>query len=357
MKVALETSALYTTQAGAARYVRGLLRGLREEAGVGAEFCELAWRVENFGFQQPWRAMKTAYRELVWAPWIAPRKLGAGRWELLHSTAGVLARPARGMRQVATLYDLAVLRHPERYRPWHLRAVRRRLKLLAGVDRVLCISRATADEAMGLLGLAARKLEVTYLGSDFADGGVVGAGRAPVEVLPGEFFLFVGSLEPGKNLGLLREVYGRAEAEGRGLPDLVIVGARWAGVAGEGMPPANWHYLGHQPDEVLRYLYERARALVFPSRYEGFGLPVLEAMTLDCPVVCSAVTSLPEVGGDAVLYAELEAREYLAAMRRVAGDEGLRGELIARGRVQAAKFSWRKCGAETLAVYREVLGR
>jgi glycosyltransferase involved in cell wall biosynthesis len=150
---------------------------------------------------------------------------------------------------------------------------------------------------------------------------------------------------------LLRETYQLARSSGRALPPLVIVGARWAGVADEGPPPADWHYLGRQPDEALVYLYRRARALLFPSKYEGFGLPVAEAQTQGCPVICSRIASIPEVAGSAAVYSELTAAGYLEAMSRLVGETGLREELIRLGRIQAANFSWSRCAQETAAVY------
>jgi alpha-1,3-rhamnosyl/mannosyltransferase len=356
LRVGLDTNALYTTQAGCARYVRGLLRGLRTIPAPGLDLREIAWPVENLGYRQPARALKTFYRELIWANTIAPRRLRHEGIDLLHSTVGWLIRPPRGMKHIASLMDLALLRHPERYRRWQRQTAGRRLARLARVDRILCISRFTADEAMALLGLPASKLEVTYLGCDFpGDPGSV-SGQIPDFPVPNDFFLFVGSLEPGKNLALLREVYLRAEAQGAVLPPLLIVGVRWAGVGTEGPPPREWHYLGRLPDAALVYLYRRALALVFPSKYEGFGLPVLEAMTLGCPVICSPVASLPEVGGQAVLYCDLTAEAYGAGLRRVAADDALRQELSAKGRQQATLFSWDRCAAETLGVYREVAG-
>src|SRR5215475_13738832 len=139
------------------------------------------------------------------------------------------------------------------------------------------------------------------------------------------------------------------------LPPLLIVGARWAGVGTEGSPPPGWQYLGRLPDAELVYLYRRALALVFPSKYEGFGLPVVEAMMLGCPVICSPVASLPEVGGNAALFTDLKPEDYLKAMRQVSREVSLRNELIEKGLAQAANFSWNKCAREMLEVYRATL--
>ncbi len=358
-RVAIETNGRYTSQAGISRYIRGLLHGV-EQSGVPNDltYSELNWPVENLVYRQPQRAIRTFYRELIWAKCVAPRRLRMMGASVLHSTGNPFVRPLSGMAHVVTLHDLALLRYPQRFRPWLRRTGKKRLDQVRRADRVICISQFTADEAMALLDIPASRIEVIWNGCDFHPNDRRSIDEGPPDrSLPEEFFLFVGSLEPGKNLRLLREAYLLAEKEGKALPPLVIVGARWEGVAREGSHPKEWHYLGRQPDEVLTYLYRRARALVFPSRYEGFGLPVAEAMALGCPVICSRVASLPEIGGDAVHFSEMSPGGYRQAIETVAQDAHYRETLIDRGREQAMKFSWRQCAEQTMHVYREVSDR
>src|SRR5579859_3409922 len=298
--IGIDTNSLYTTQAGVARYLRGLLNGLQRVAAPDVDLQAVAWEVENFSYHQPERALKTFYRELIWARFNAPRFLRKHNVALLHSAAGPLIGPPRGVREVVTLHDLAILRHPERFRSWHGAVARRALRKMRRANQVICISRFTAEEAMALLNLPASKFIVVHNGCEFHPSEPAPPEAKPDFTVPNEYFLFVGSLEPGKNLALLKEVYALAESKKQFLPPLLIVGARWEGVGHEGPPPKDWHYLGRQPDEVLVYLYRHATGLVFPSKYEGFGLPVVEAMSLGCPVICSPVASLPEVGGAAV---------------------------------------------------------
>jgi glycosyltransferase involved in cell wall biosynthesis len=348
MRVAIDTNGLFTGQAGVARAIRGLLSGLGRITPRLDHF-HLAWKVENLAYDQPIRAIKTFYRELVWAKTVAPRKLIEQRADLYHAIGSYYVSTPRSIRRVATLCDLAILRHPERFRPWHRWSETRRLAQLRNIDRIICISRFTADEAMRLLQLPARVLEVVYLGHELR------AEEKPAFEVPGEFFLFVGSLEPGKNLVLLKETYRLAAAAGKYLPPLLIVGARWSGVGTEGQPPAGWHYLGRQTDEVLVYLYRRALALVFPSKYEGFGLPIVEALALGCPVICSRVASLPEVGGEAACYAELEPGSYLEKMRLLCSEPDVRQSLSELGPEQARGFTWDRCAQQTVEVYRKTL--
>lgn len=346
MNVALDTTATYTSRAGAARYIRGLQRGFQELNPAGFRYAPVAWEVENLEYRQPWRALKTFYREFIWAPLLASGAVKSSGADLLHSPSHWFIKPPGGLPHVVTLLDLALIRFPERFRPWLRRAGRNRLRHLPRADKIICISQFTADEAMELLGLPASKLEPVHLGIDFDPQ------RKPdcrPNELPDEpFFLFVGSLEPGKNLRLLREAY---EA-GNDLPALALAGARWVGVADEGPPPKNWHYLGHVSDDELQWLYQHALGLVFPSKYEGFGLPMVEAMALGCPVVASRVGSLPEIGQDAVRWAEVNPSAYGSALRELADDTGAREQLREAGRKRAGDFSWRKCAEQTFECYR-----
>jgi len=348
VQIALDTNPLYTTRAGVARYVRGLQAGLRANNDTAFEVAPLAWKVENFSYVQPARAIKTAWRELVWARTTAPRQLRGTKADLLHSTALPLIEYSP-CRHVVTLHDLALLRNPARFRPWQRRRGLNRLKRIADADHIIAVSQFTADEAMGLLQVPAAKLSVVHHGVPLAEHEEMPAG------LPDEFFLSVGSLEPGKNLSLLKQVWHQAQQNGASLPPLVIAGARWEGVATEGSPPADWYYLGYQSDEVLLALYRRARGLLFPSLYEGFGLPVLEAMAAGCPVICGRVASLPEVGGDAACYADLTIKGYLSAIDALIRDDEMREHLRQAGLDHARKFTWARCAQETSEVWRQTL--
>ncbi len=352
MRVAVDTNSLFTGNAGVARYTRGLLRGLGS-LEPALDLVPFAWEVQNLQYKQPARAFKTLYREIIWARTTAPKRLWTLSADVYHATGSFFVKVPKSVRCVVTLHDLAVLRHPERFRAWQRHSESRRLRRLRReADRIICISRFTANEAIALLGLPAQQLEVVHNGGDFQPGEKVPEQTPDFEVPP-EFFLFVGSLEPGKNLALLKESYRLAREEGKPLPPLLIIGARWAGVGTEGKPPPGWQYLGRQPDGVLVHLYRRALALVFPSKYEGFGLPVAESMALGCPVICSKVASLPEVGGKAVLWSKLDSESYLNSMRELLNNSGLRTELIAAGRVQAAQFTWTRCAKGVLEVYKQ----
>ena len=178
------------------------------------------------------------------------------------------------------------------------------------------------------------------------------------------YLLYVGSIEPRKNLIRLLQAYAMLHAWSPRW-HLVIVGARnfWkSSPVAEAVEKQNlkeWvHFTGYIPETDLPALYNGADLFVFPSLYEGFGLPVLEAMACGTPVVTSRTSSLPEVAGDAALLVDPHnVDEIAAAMQRVLSDPGLAGELCAKGLARAAEFSWERTARETIAVYERVLGK
>lgn len=174
-----------------------------------------------------------------------------------------------------------------------------------------------------------------------------------------KYILFVGTLQPRKNIVRLIEAFSKIHHQQQ--LNLVIVGKK--GWMYEEILEAPKQYgienqikfLEFVPDEDLSLLYKNALCFVLPSLYEGFGLPVLEAMTQGCPVITSNVSSLPEAGGDAALYVDPEDVDDIAAkMQSLVKDEELRKTLIEKGYKQVKKFSWEKAARETLKVLEEV---
>ncbi len=180
--------------------------------------------------------------------------------------------------------------------------------------------------------------------------------RARYEILDG-YFLAVSTVEPRKNLVTLLEAYLYLKKQlGTSCPQLVIVGRKGWNCADildymadlEGAV----HFLGHVSDEELMALYQMAVCLVFPSLYEGFGLPVLEAMMAGCPVITSTTSSLPEVAGNAgLLVNPHSAEELVIAMRQVLQDEDLRAHMVQEGHIWASCFSWEETARMTREVY------
>lgn len=284
--------------------------------------------------------------------------------DLFHATN--YAVPRTRLPLVLTVHDLALLRHPELGTPALRRMVGRVATAWRAARLIIADSAATAADLHELLGVPSARVRVVYPGCtaefraapDRADAAV----RARYQ-LAEPYILHVGTFEPRKNLVRLVSAYARATAERRDAPLLVLVGgAGWgdgdpgAAIAATGCG-ARVRRLHGVPTDDLPALYRGAHLFAYPSLYEGFGLPVLEALACGAPVVTSTASSLPEVAGDAALLVDPRDDAALAeALVRLLDDDALRHELAARGPARAAPFTWARCATQTLAVYREALG-
>ncbi len=265
---------------------------------------------------------------------------------------------------VTTIFDLAFLRFPEHF-PRRARSTLKRNTAHAvhRADRVITISEATMRDLLKTYGLPAQKVVVTYPGVDHnifkpcVEPSALQAVRERYG-LPEAFFLYVGALQPRKNLRRLLQAY--AMARSRGLEwSLVVAGPRtWLYediVAALKVTPGV-RYLDYVPFADLPVLYNLAGAFVYVPLYEGFGLPVLEAMACGTPVITSNVSSLPEVAGDAAALVDPYDTEAIAwVLQQLAGDEELRRTMREKGLARAKSFSWERCARETLSVFEEII--
>jgi glycosyltransferase involved in cell wall biosynthesis len=296
----------------------------------------------------------------------AARAAGAA---LVHSPHAGATPLGLGCPRLVTCHDLIPLRFPEHYLPRRgvARGARRAVewRRYRGADHVVAISRATADDLVALLGVAPGRISVVHSGIEL--------GRwspAPVEsddaalerlgVARLRFALHVGGDDWRKNLsGMLRALAGQRELAlvwaGRPAPRrraAILALARELGVE------ERFRVLGHVSDEELGALYRRALCLLFVSRYEGFGYPLVEAMAAGCPVVSSGAASLGEIAGDAALVVDPESPPAIAAaLAELARDEGARSELRSAGLRRARAFSLEAMAQGTADVYERLVGR
>ncbi len=322
LRVGIDVTPLAQTRAGTARYIGGLLRELRRRD-------DLRLRLRAFGGGgRAWNLP----RDGLWYPFV----LGGAPDDVLHCTT--FRGPIVGRTPVvATLHDLAVLRHPEAFNRWSRTYGPRVVpRVLHHARRVIAVSEFTKREAVELLGLPAEKIRVI-------PNAVEKAFTAEGPAADGEYVLAVGTLEPRKNLERLAEAARRAGVE------LRVVGARGWGAVEVGGNGVRW--LGHVPDTDLAALYRGALCVACPSLYEGFGIPVLEAMACGTPVVTSRGGALEEVAaGAAVLVDPLDPQEIAAGIDRASAD---RASLARRGLERAKAFSWATVAGATVEVYRE----
>ena len=330
VEIAFDTSPLAQTRAGTARYIRGLLGELERAADL---------RLQRHAFGLRGRAA-VPVRDVGW--YLGALPLLARNADILHCPT---FRAPVGSRVplVVTFHDLAVLRHPETFNTWtrtYSRSVLPRVAQAAA--RIIAVSQFTARELVELLDVPETKIRVipNAVGPPFTATG---------DAAEGDYVLAVSTLEPRKNLGRLVEGFRRADLNGC---ELRVVGARgWGNI--EQVPSAGVHWLGEVSDDELARLYRGARCAAYVSLYEGFGLPVLEAMSCGTPVVTADLPPIREFARGVVTVDPRDADAIAAGL----GEALARGDELGRaGREAAAAYDWGRVGRETIDVYREATG-
>jgi glycosyltransferase involved in cell wall biosynthesis len=300
---------------------------------------------------------------IVWEQLVAPFELARLRPDLVHGMA--FATPLLSRRpSVVTIFDLSFLRYPERLsagRRLYLQAITRISARRA--RRVIAISESGKSEIGNLLGISLEKIEVAYPGatSDFCSLPVSQAAQFRRERgLPERFILYVGTIEPRKNLDTLLRAY--SWLPNRRQVKLVLAGGR--GWQAERLDKLI-EELGIMEDVIttgyidnhdLPLWYNAAEVFVYPSVYEGFGMPVLESMACGLPVITSDASSLPEITGPyGLLVSPTDQTAWSEALTRLLGDRELRERLSTKGQEHARSFAWENTARATAAIYRKAL--
>lgn len=372
MSIYVDVSAAVNARAGLGRYAESLAGALiATQPDRLALFYNAGRRTAGLppGLRHvPARRVRAGYKPWRMAVWLGSlADVGFDRLvpgaEVFHATEHLLL-PLRTVPTVLTVHDLIFRLFPEhhtRLNYWYLNAT---MPLYCRrATAIISVSEATKRDLVRLYRLPAAKITVVHEAA--APHFMPAAPERVANVrtrygLPARYILRVGTIEPRKNLERLLEalaVLRRLAPDAR----LVIVGARgwltegfFRRLEALGLGDAV-QLAGRVPDEDLPAIYSGAELLVEPSVYEGFGLPLLEAMACGTPVVCSAVASLPEVGGDAARYFDPHDTEAMAAlMAEVWRSADLRAALRQAGLARAAQFSWQRAAQETLAVYERV---
>jgi glycosyltransferase involved in cell wall biosynthesis len=368
MKVCLDIQASLGQRAGVGRYVRELLAHLGPAAGAD-EVAAFYFDFKRTGLDAappgvalracrwlPGRVAQAAWKRIGFPPfdWFA------GAADLYHFPNFIRPPLTRGRKSVVTIHDVSFLRLPEtteaKNLAWLTSEIRRTVEQ---ADAILTDSRFSAREIVELLAVPAEKVHPVWLG-------LPPFGPPPAPELAARmrrdlgltqpYLLMVGTIEPRKNLPFLVEVYN-ALRDFSG--DLVIAGGLgWKTgptlrAIADSPRRDGIQLLQRLDDAQLAALYDGAAAFVFPTRYEGFGFPPLEAMGRGTPVIAARNSSLPEVLGAACEWVDgYEAEAWAQCIREVLGDPDRAARLRAAGRAQAAKFTWAETARQTWAVYR-----
>ncbi|PYQ61666.1 MAG: hypothetical protein DMF58_03995 [Acidobacteria bacterium] len=268
---------------------------------------------------------------------------------------GAIAR-----RRVITIHDLTYKRFPNLLQKETLHNLNAHMpREIAAADAIICVSESTREDLLRYYEVDAHR--VLAIHSGISTWSRLSVGSAPAEsrryVLPDRYLLFVSTIEPRKNLGVLLDAFERLKARRAYDGALVVVGR--VGWKSEELVPRlhgrDVHHLDYLSPNELASVYRNAEIFVFPSIYEGFGFPLLEAMAYDVPSIAARSSSLPEIGGDAALYFDpTSPRELERAIEQLLSDRGLCEELIARGKRRVAEFRWDVTAEQTLAVMRKV---
>jgi glycosyltransferase involved in cell wall biosynthesis len=367
MRIAIDARLSYYVQAGITQYTLNLIRAL---AVIDSQDEYLIFQrrpdqqvivsQENFRRVSLWTPTHHPLEQYV----LAVELLLQGKIDIIHCTDFIPPFYYQGPT-VITVHDLAFLLYPHfltrksaRYYGLIDRAVRH-------ATHIIAVSEATKRDLVRLTGTPESKITVIYeaaqsIYSPIRDQEVLGRIHKKYH-LPEQYILFVGTIEPKKNLPTLIRAFQSLIEQYKAEADLVIVGkAGWLyddvyRLVEELGLSERVHFLGRVPTADLPHLYNASQLLVLPSYYEGFGLPPLEAMACGVPVIVSDTSAMPEAVGDAALRVAPEDDEgFTVAMWRLLTDDALRADMISKGLKRVKSFSWERAARETLEVYRKI---
>lgn len=357
MHIGFEVSNATSQRAtGVARYIIALISALASQIET-ADHLTLFYKLSRWQQRQQW-----------WRPAGLPIRLYHGRWwppvknvDIIHGLDGVIP-PWSGVQRVVTLYDLLVLRsHDTQIAPLGFQRKKRQFyqTVAAGADTIITISTTTKQDIVQLLGVPATQIYVTHLGIDQRFGDAAPAARHKVlqsyALTPG-YVLFVGAISGRKNTARLVQAYAQSRASKE--RPLVLVGPM--AYRGEDTVEAmqrcglgqRVRLLGYVPDEDLPALYAGAGCFVFPTLYEGFGMPILEAMASGTPVLTSTTGAAPEISGG--LAVSVDPYDIEAIADGIDRALATPTTVIAQARQHARAFTWERCASQTLAIYRQI---
>jgi alpha-1,3-rhamnosyl/mannosyltransferase len=369
MRVVVDAVPLLIRSAGVKNYLYHWIQHLRRAAGAPSGLDTIATfpALSDFGplrhnrsIAGPWRtgtglaALALAnYTPLPVLDWLA-----AGA-DVFHST-DLTRHPPRRARLTATIHDMTCWLMPELHPAANLRADRNFEGILRRADGLIAVSESTKSDAVRVLGLRPEKITVIHSGiaAPFFDasGEAIDAVRARYN-LNRPFVLFIGTIEPRKNIDMLLDAFEALPGSVRQEFELVVAGPMGWAQAETTARVRRVRYLGYIPEPDIAPLTAAATVFAYPSLYEGFGFPVAQAMAAGTPAITSNVSSLPEITGDAALLIDPRSlTELRDALSRLLLSPTLRAELAARGRSRARAFGWEACAAQSLVFFREVAG-
>jgi glycosyltransferase involved in cell wall biosynthesis len=365
MKVGIDLTIANVNQAGTGIYAGNLVSALNRLDDGNIYHTFALNQHHDIGRPKTMRSrLETLYRDIVWMHAQLPWQARQAKIDVLHTPANVMPyytdRPT-----TLTILDTTVFRMPESFRRWQRTYYRLFVPISAKrASTILTISEQSKRDIVAQFSVPSDKVRVTYLAASERFGLVSKREIADIKEKYnlGSFILTTGTLEPRKNIARLVQAFERMRSAYSCLElihvgpkgwlyDSILAEVRRLGIEG------SVRFLGRVPLEDLARLYNAADAFVYPSLYEGFGLPPLEAMACGCPVITSNVSALPEVVGDAAILVDPYDLEQIAeALRQILDQPELARSMRDRGIRRAAQFSWERCARETAAAYQVARG-
>jgi len=373
MRVLLNTKPLIFRKSGIGYYISNILNALRQEGVdvvptveegsrkmIGVLGAASARLREIFGSRYP-SFVKPLGDRLI--SYVSGRRFATEGFDIYHET-GLERMPGLHAGKVANLYDLSFVRFPELLPAGLARAARQEMAgNLADADRVIVNTSFIRQEAVEILGVPPGKVDVIPLApsAGYHKTDRPAARRRISNITSGEYVLYAGTIEPRKNITTLIRAFSQVPS-GREMSLVLAGGFGWKYKEILACPAElkirdRVIFTGYVDEERMNDLYNCATVVVYPSLYEGFGLPPLEAMSCGAPVIISDIPPLLEVSGGAALsFSPLDDEELAHRIESVVARAGLREDLSIRGLKRASEFSWQRAARETIRTYERALG-
>lgn len=318
--------------------------------------------VKYFPFSQYGKFLSFGYTHMLISAYLLKEGL-----DLYHVPAGNVPLTYR-KKVLYTVHDLAIYKNPDWFPSQMLSRHFLTPQSLKAADHIIAVSKSTKNDLKELFNIKGNRVDVIYEGADVKKIPLKSKKNGAIEKfkLPKKYFLFIGTLEPRKNLSTLLRAYKKALINSSEFADVPLVIAGHKAHKHEmvfneahdlGLTKKQFRYLGYITHNEKIELYSHATAFVFPSLYEGFGIPVLEAMTLGIPVITSNTSSLPEITGKdgAVLVDPEDEKGFADAMLKMLTNKSFRETQAIKGKKRSEEFSWKRAAQETIAVYNKLI--
>jgi glycosyltransferase involved in cell wall biosynthesis len=310
----------------------------------------------------------STFNKFSWNFWALPSYLRKNPVDVYHTQYITPFFVSQKIKIVTTLHDISFNFFPQFIKLADLFFLKMLIpRSLRRAEKIIAVSKFTRDEIIKYYKISPEKVEWVYnaVADDFQERNISSEELERIRKkyqLPKRFVLYLGTMQPRKNLSLLVEAFGKAKEKIPGLK-LVLAGGKSAYNFDKGIGKAIHKFSlsedvifpGYVPEEEKTAFFKLAEAFCFPSFYEGFGIPILEAFASGTPVIASKIPVHQEIAGDAALFFDVSSSSELAEkIATICADEGLRNVLIGKGRVQARKFSWKETAEKTLAIYEKL---